>query len=198
MSVVSQEVQTIGYFLSTTAADFVYIGGAMVTDRHGLPLEFRYTEPVRANRLQRVLYGGVLEHYIHIDVILTSLFERLERRPDLVVVSNSAFFACRAFDDNNCVWLGDTRLTSLSAVGQTQKVSADELLLQLKESGSPIRVKFGGSDSDPERRAKTCKLLVDFSETMEVLEPLTRIESAIDLIWEESDENPLQPIIEVA
>ena len=51
---------TLGYVLSPAVAEDVFMGGAMVTDASGLPLEFRYTEPVRATKLQRILYGDVL------------------------------------------------------------------------------------------------------------------------------------------
>ena len=41
----------LGYVLSQSVAEDVFMGGAMVTDAYGLPLEFRYTEPVRATKL---------------------------------------------------------------------------------------------------------------------------------------------------
>ena len=79
---------TLGYVLSQAVAEDVFMGGAMVTDAYGLPLEFRYTEPVRATKLQRILYGDVLEKYIHGDVIAGNLISRLEQKPDLFLVSD--------------------------------------------------------------------------------------------------------------
>ena len=77
------------YVLSLSMAENVFMGGAMVTDAHALPIEFRYTEPVRATKLQRVLYGDVLEKYIQCDVIAGNLVGRLEQKPDLLIVSDA-------------------------------------------------------------------------------------------------------------
>ena len=75
---------SFGYVLSLSVAEDVFMGGAMVTDAYGLPLEFRYTEPVRATKLQRILYGDVLEKYIHGDVIAGNLIGRLDQKPESV------------------------------------------------------------------------------------------------------------------
>ena len=81
---------SFGYVLSLSVAEDAFMGGAMVTDAQGLPREFRYTEPVRATKLQRILYGDVLEKYIHGDVIAGNLISRLEQKPDLFIVSEPA------------------------------------------------------------------------------------------------------------
>ena len=86
----------LGYVLSLPVAEDVFMGGAMVTDAAGLPLEFRYTEPVRATKLQRILYGDVLEKYIHGDVIAANLIGRLEQKPDLFLVADPALLEAAA------------------------------------------------------------------------------------------------------
>lgn len=86
----------LGYVLSLSVAEDVFMGGAMVTDAYGLPLEFRYTEPVRATKLQRILYGDVLEKYIHGDVIAGNLIGRLDQKPDLFLVSEPALLEAAA------------------------------------------------------------------------------------------------------
>jgi hypothetical protein len=193
MSVQLQQKTAVGYFVSSSVDDFVFIGGAMVTDNFGLPLEFRYTEPVRANRLQRVLYGDVLERFIHTDVILVNLLGNMEMKPSLLIVNDERFISC--VDNNGAigVWLGETRVPRLASIGTVQNIAPDEFLLQLSESGSPARVRVSLKYGDDEHRAEISAKLLEAAKTMEVTEPLRRIETAIRLIWEESPDNCLSP-----
>jgi hypothetical protein len=187
----SQHVSQIGYILSISVGDFIYLGGAMVTDSFGLPVEFRYTEPVKASRLQRILYGGVLERFVHRDVIVANLLERLEQSPGLMVVSDPDLLDCVDGNGRIGLWLGETRLPRLPDIGAVQEVAIGEILLQAAESGHPIRVKMSESNSVAGTQRETAKRLVEMSETMDLLEPLRRVESAVRLIWEETPEAPL-------
>ena len=183
---------TVGYLLSLTVAENVFMGGAMVTDAYGLPLEFRYTEPVRATKLQRVLYGDVLETYIHTDVILANLLERMEQRPPLYFVSDSAFLSALDRKGRAVVWLSETRGAPLKEHGATQDVSPTEFLLQLENASGPARARIapdtgaeGGLD-----KAAIAALIADAAKNMDVLEPLRRVEAAVRLLWEETPEPP--------
>ena len=68
--------------------DGTYVGGLMVTDASGLPVDFRYTDPVTPTRLQRALYGGVLDRYLRVEVVLRTLLDALERPPSLLLVDD--------------------------------------------------------------------------------------------------------------
>src|SRR6478609_5141194 len=46
-----------------------YLGGYLVTNQWGRPLEFRLSSAVQPNRVQQVLYGGTLEPYVCADLI---------------------------------------------------------------------------------------------------------------------------------
>ena len=41
-----------------------YLGGYLVVNGWGRPLEFRLTSAVQPNRVQQILYGGTLEPYV--------------------------------------------------------------------------------------------------------------------------------------
>src|SRR5437868_2975525 len=41
-----------------------YLGGYLVTNNWGRPLEFRLSTAVQPNRIHQILYGGTLEAYI--------------------------------------------------------------------------------------------------------------------------------------
>ena len=54
----------IGYLAVTAQEPLGYLGGVLVADEFGLPVEFRHTLPVRPTKLQRALYGDALDRYL--------------------------------------------------------------------------------------------------------------------------------------
>ncbi|MCA9043520.1 MAG: hypothetical protein KDA69_04320, partial [Planctomycetaceae bacterium] len=48
-------------FLQVTLTPSGYVGGLLVTNRQGRPLEFQCTTPVQPNRTQEILYGPTLK-----------------------------------------------------------------------------------------------------------------------------------------
>jgi hypothetical protein len=62
-----------------------WLGGYLVTNAWGRPLEFRLTTAVQPNRVQTVLYGPTLSEYIHADLIGKTLVEKTSVKPDLIV-----------------------------------------------------------------------------------------------------------------
>ncbi len=141
---------TLGYVLSLSVVEDVFMGGAMVTDSYGLPLEFRYTEPVRATKLQRILYGDVLEKYIHGDVIAGNLIGRLEQKPDLFVVSETALLEAASGAGKKAVQILASRVPPLKEFGALQEVSESEYFVQLSDNGSPLRVRLPSRGATPD------------------------------------------------
>ena len=179
----------IGYVLSLAVADSVFMGGAMVTDAYGLPLEFRYTEPVRATKLQRVLYGDVLEKYIHGDVIAANLVGRLEQKPDLVLSADPALLPVLEAAGRKAGALAPSRVPPLKEYGAQQDATEGEFFLQLTDSGAPVRIRLAPG-ADAAKRSEVARLLTEAGRTMDVLEPLARIEAAVRMLWEEAPEAP--------
>lgn len=182
----------VGYVLSLSVAENTFMGGAMATDANGLPLEFRYTEPVRATKLQRVLYGDVLEKYIHCDVIAANLIGRLEQKPDLFVVADPALLDTLDAAGKKAAMLLPTGVPPLKEFGAQQEVFQGEFLLQLSESGSPIRVRLASQNgkSAEGMQGEVARLLTEIGQTMDPVEPLARVETAVRLLWEETPETP--------
>lgn len=184
---------TLGYVLSLAVSEDVFMGGAMVTDAYGLPLEFRYTEPVRATRLQRILYGDVLEKYIHGDVIAANLIGRLEQKPELFLVADSALLEAASEAGKKAVQLGASRVPPLKEFGAWQDVSDSEYFLQISDSGSPIRIRLPAQGTDSHLRAEATRLLTEVGRTMDPAEPLERVAAAIKMLWEDEGQAPTSP-----
>lgn len=89
MCVVSQQPATsaalnIG-FLTVSQEPSGWLGGYLVTNGWGRPMEFRMTTAVQPNRVQAALYGPTLNEYLLADLIGKTLVEKTTIRPELIV-----------------------------------------------------------------------------------------------------------------
>jgi hypothetical protein len=82
-------------FLRVAQTEHGYVGGLLVTNHQGRPLEFQCTSPVRPNRTQEILYGPTLEPFIYAELIGKTLFERLGVKPQLIVVQQEHLLELR-------------------------------------------------------------------------------------------------------
>ena len=72
-------------FLSIQQEAGGYLGGYLVTNSWGRPLEFRLTSAVHPNRVQEILYGPTLSETIHVDLIGKTVIEKTSTPPTLIV-----------------------------------------------------------------------------------------------------------------
>ncbi|MDR2755563.1 MAG: hypothetical protein LBC20_07625 [Planctomycetaceae bacterium] len=75
-----------------------FIGALLITDQHGLPLEFKCTESIKPTRTQRALYGALLKPYISIKLSIIPLLQRVsnENRPDILFVRDDTHLEVRS------------------------------------------------------------------------------------------------------
>lgn len=74
----------LGFLAAIEAQDRTFVGGLLVTDRHGRPFEFQCTTPVKPNRTQELLYGPTLVPFILADLLGKALIDRVGVKPSLV------------------------------------------------------------------------------------------------------------------
>jgi hypothetical protein len=65
-----------------------HIGGLLITNQNGRPLEFQCTTPVRPNRTQEILFGDTLHAWLLAELIGGTLLERVALKPQLVITGN--------------------------------------------------------------------------------------------------------------
>lgn len=75
----------LGFLTAVELQDGGFVGGLLVTDRFGRPLEFQCTTPVRANRTQELLYGPTLVPYIVGELIGKALAARISVKPSVLL-----------------------------------------------------------------------------------------------------------------
>jgi hypothetical protein len=86
---------TLG-FLAVLQEPTGWLGGYLVTNGWGRPLEFRLTAAVQPNRVQTALYGPTLVEYLHADVIGKTLIDKTGTKPDLIVTDSPPALALRS------------------------------------------------------------------------------------------------------
>ncbi|HEV3383553.1 MAG TPA: hypothetical protein VG097_01995 [Gemmata sp.] len=72
-------------FLTVLQEATGWLGGYLVTNNWGRPIEFRLTTAVQPNRVQTALYGPTLMEYLLADLIGKTLVEKTNAKPDLIV-----------------------------------------------------------------------------------------------------------------
>lgn len=72
-----------------------HVGGYLVTNAWGRPIEFRLTSAVQPTRVQAILYGQTLADYVFGELIGRTLIEKTATRPGLVVTDVSMGLAVR-------------------------------------------------------------------------------------------------------
>src|SRR5216117_3156178 len=89
-----------------------YLGGYLVTNLWGRPLEFRLSSAVQPNRIQQILYGHSLEPYVCGDLIGKTLIDKTTTPAQAILTDTPAALDLRRRLDLPValVSLGDTAL----------------------------------------------------------------------------------------
>jgi hypothetical protein len=107
-------------FLTVLHEAYGYLGGYLVTNAWGRPLEFRLSSAVQPNRVQQILYGAALPGYVCADLIGKTLVDRAGVQVQLVVTDCEAVLDLRLKLEVPVLYLAgpsDTRGATLAAAG---------------------------------------------------------------------------------
>lgn len=145
-----------------------YVGGLLVTNRFGRPLEFQCTTPVRANRTQEILYGPTLKPFLLGELIGKTLIDKAAVKPDVVLTE------------------ADDLLELRSHVAQPVAVVNDETEdktsggRQLSESSLRLgRQTLRFHPSHAEDQPRLAKSAASVPEQADLFEPFDRVREAL-------------------
>ena len=82
-----------------------YLGGYLVTNNWGRPLEFRLSTAVQPNRVQQILYAGTLKAYLCADLIGKTLVDKTTTAVHLLVTDTGDVLELRHRVDMPVVWV---------------------------------------------------------------------------------------------
>lgn len=86
-------------FLSVYRDASGFVGGYLVTNSWGRPLEFRLTSAVQPTRVQQILYGDSLHSYVCAEVIGKTLIDKTATATSFLFVDNPAALELRRIID---------------------------------------------------------------------------------------------------
>jgi hypothetical protein len=92
-------------FLTVLQEGNGYLGGYLVTNQWGRPLEFRLSSAVQPNRVHQILYGGTLQAYVCADLIGKTLVDKTNVGVQLVVTDSEPVLDLRLKVPVPVVWL---------------------------------------------------------------------------------------------
>jgi hypothetical protein len=87
-----------------------YVGGYLVTNIWGRPVDFRLSSAVQPNRVQQILYAATLVPYLCADLIGKTLVEKATVPAQLIVTDLEPVLDLRLKLDIPVVWLAPTDL----------------------------------------------------------------------------------------
>lgn len=170
------EKYKIGYF-SSQKNEEQYIGGVMITDHMAIPIEFKYTEPIKPTRIHKIIFGKVLEKYIGEEVIKKNLLKDIKNIPAILFVTDIELLGEDTVNHVPIVLLQPTSLPGLSAAGEFQRVKDKEIIIQPLTSKNPLKLTF--FSPEPDVQEKVLNILRSFIDKIDLYEPFTRVETAL-------------------
>jgi hypothetical protein len=146
-------------FLTVLQETNGYVGGYLVTNVWGRPLEFRLSTAVQPNRVQQILYGGTLQAYVCAEVIGRALVDKTATPVQVILTDRESVLELRASLTTPVAWSRPIA----SPPGPTTQVESPLICHRLF----------------PEDRQTVQKILDRIQAPVDLAEPFVRIRDAI-------------------
>jgi hypothetical protein len=160
MAAASQDQFRLGFLTAVEDPERGLVGGLLITNRFGRPLEFQCTTPVKANRTQQILFGPQLQPYILTELIGKTLIEKVGVKPHLVLTESPDLLALREHVSVPVASLIDG------------KVSSDETMPLGKQ-----KLRF--HDAHAADRSEIAKHAAQIPDSADLKEPFDRVREAL-------------------
>ncbi len=160
----------LGFLAYLALAERGFVGGLLVTNHLGRPLEFQCTAPVRPNRTQEILYGPTLEPFLLCEVIGKTLLEKAAVKPTLVLIEEP-----QLFDLRNQVGVPVACLEKAEGSRSAEASRPSKGLLRLAVGGQQILF-AEGCDGDYEQLSGQLRLIPGEAD---LREPFGRVRDAL-------------------
>lgn len=167
----------VGFICVRDLGQSTYRAGLLVLDAFGKPLEFRATNALRPDKVQRILYGASLFPTIARDLCGRPLLDSLRDRPEIVLADHEAFLPLHT---------PQTTVVYLRSAGETLEIDTDGERDPSEEEIVPARfepltARFAPGVAD-DHRLDMRRRLRELSENINLLEPFERISRALEAI----------------
>ena len=158
----------IGFLTAIELPQGGYVGGLLVTNHLGRPLEFQCTAPVKPNRTQEILYGPTLVPFLLSEVIGSTLIEKATVKPDLVLTEQEEILDLSERIDIPVAYLnpniGGMSVEQIPLTGETLRLGQQTLRIYSEHSNDEKTLK---------------KISENIPEEADLYEPFERVREAL-------------------
>jgi hypothetical protein len=181
-------------FLTVLEEPSGYLGGYLVTNVWGRPLEFRLSTPVQPSRVQQILYGDTMRPYVCADLIGKTLIEKTATEAKIIITDCRQVLDLRRLIEIPVVWLATSGDHSIphSARGRGVRGKGALEIGEASESDSPpdcadmdapvTSLPVGNLYCHPQFGADkpaVCRLIERLPDAFDLAEPFIRISEAM-------------------
>jgi hypothetical protein len=156
-------------FLTVFAEAGGYMGGYLVTNSWGRPLEFRLSTAVQPNKVQQILYGSTLTDYLCSDLIGKALIDKTGTPAHILVTDSLNVLPIRQ--------RLDIPVIGLVPEEQLPAFNTDRPLKVLSHPRAQARIVIDARQGSEEMLIRT--MLDRTDPAMELSEPFARIREAM-------------------
>lgn len=167
----------LAYLVAEAIDELSWAGGLLVTDDHGLPIDFRYVEPIRPTRIQKLIYGDSLKRYLLLDAIAGTLLKAANPRADWLFTPNMLLLDMETRVSGRLVVIGNGEKEPFNETGAWKIERPGEIALQVAQTGPPVRLTFKARNE--EETETVARELCRLTDQLDFTEPLRRVESAL-------------------
>lgn len=160
----------IGY-LSVKDLQNKHLGGILIINEYGIPVEFKYSEPVTPTKLQEIIYGSSLEYYLHVEIIAKGLIQKIENKPEMILVQDPTLL----FDKN---------VIMLALLPQIVQEKKEESEVVVNVNNASLRITFSENTKIDENIVQK---IVEYTNKIDIVEPFDRIYKALEYICESQE-----------
>ncbi len=151
----------LGFLTEIRIGECGFVGGLLVTNHLGRPLEFQCTAPVKPNRTQEILYGPTLVTFLLAELIGRTLVEKIGVKPHLVLVERGD-------------WLELRRHVAMPVACLVEEVESESPAVRLGRQAVVWHAEFSGDEDPISQGAKKITADADLSE------PFGRVRDALN------------------
>src|SRR5262249_3950874 len=142
-----------------------------------------YTEPIEPTPMQKVLFGKVLDSYIKNTLVRDQLAKEISLKPSLYIVGHEDRYNLNPIEGRDTVALQKVSVPQNGVVGKLARTKDREMIVQLEDSGF-LRLTFATLDEAAQQNI--VNLVLELSQSMDLVEPLERVASALKTLCQDS------------
>ncbi|HOO74369.1 MAG TPA: hypothetical protein PLS66_03675 [Tepiditoga sp.] len=164
----------IAYFSIFKSQDEKYSGGILTVNDKGLPENFKYTTPIKPNKIQKIIYGNNIKSYLAGEIIEKN-FQEVFKDTDIIFV-NDADINDYIKDSEKIIYISE------NYTGNDEYYKNDEALIKVMDNKG-IKLSY-----NKEIGKDLYEKIKNFAEIFDITEPFDRLSEALNHICSSEEE----------